>query len=592
MRYLSIISLVIIFFTSCSVLSKYQAGENKYSKLSDSLNVRSISLDESEQRKFDYYFYEGIRYKALNEVNKSFMYFAEAFKIDSTCSACAYELSRILLANNSVEDAQKLMEKAVQYDPYNRYYILLLSRIYQNLGNGEAAVDIARRLLNNNGNSSVEDIYYVAELEVQNGFIDAAIDNLKIIENRLGITEPINLRIYQLYLQKEDFKNAEKELYKLIKNNPYNSNYRILLGDFYLENGNFKKAFSEYNEVLKIEPVNGNVYFSLGNYYLEKGDTLSFKKNFFKGFESKNVDFTNKFRKLLSLVGNNDNSKELFEKEEIKALYRILIRVHPYEVDVYHSFGNYLMSLGEKDLARDIFQQGLEIDASQPLLWQDYLILLSEFQDYNTLSNKASQAITFYPEEPVFRLLYGVALFQLKDYRAAANVLLNGLELEKVKSNLALKGQFHAYLGDIFYSMKNVDSCFYHYEEALKIDENNIIVLNNYSYYLALEGLNLEKAEHMSSKTIQLEPGNPTYLDTYAWVLFKRKRFNEAKFIIERAVENLDEPNGVILEHYGDILYKTGDLEGALIQWQKALELGEHSKTLEKKIELKKFVDE
>ena len=118
------------------------------------------------------------------------------------------------------------------------------------------------------------------------------------------------------------------------------------------------------------------------------------------------------------------------------------------------------------------------------------------------------------------------------------------------------------------------------------------MVLNNYSYYLSVLGKDLDKAERMSAKTIEIEPGNATFLDTYAWILFKKGQFLEAKFIIERAIDNMDEPSGVVVEHYGDILFKNGNINGALEQWKKALEIGGHSDLLEQKIERKEYIDE
>jgi Tfp pilus assembly protein PilF len=117
------------------------------------------------------------------------------------------------------------------------------------------------------------------------------------------------------------------------------------------------------------------------------------------------------------------------------------------------------------------------------------------------------------------------------------------------------------------------------------------MVLNNYSYYLSLENENLDKAAEMSAKCVQLEPGNSTYLDTYAWVLYKQQNYTLAKFYIEKAIANLTEDNGEVFDHYGDILYKTGEKEKAMDWWKKALETGFESDTLEIKIETGELSD-
>src|SRR5690606_926667 len=114
----------------------------------------------------------------------------------------------------------------------------------------------------------------------------------------------------------------------------------------------------------------------------------------------------------------------------------------------------------------------------------------------------------------------------------------------------------------------------------------NLSVLNNYSYYLSLEKRDLDKAEQMSGITIKAEPMNPTFLDTYGWVLYEQGSYVMAKIYIEKAIEYNDEdPSAEVFEHYGDVLYKTGDKEKALQQWKKAKDLGNDSAELAKKIE-------
>jgi tetratricopeptide (TPR) repeat protein len=117
--------------------------------------------------------------------------------------------------------------------------------------------------------------------------------------------------------------------------------------------------------------------------------------------------------------------------------------------------------------------------------------------------------------------------------------------------------------------------------------------MNNYAYYLSLEGQHLDKAERMISKVIEFEPFEPTYLDTYAWVLFKRERYFEAIFVMEQALNNSKEPSGTLYEHYGDILYKNGQTEKALEYWKKAVETDDDdlSEHLKLKIETGKYIE-
>ena len=128
------------------------------------------------------------------------------------------------------------------------------------------------------------------------------------------------------------------------------------------------------------------------------------------------------------------------------------------------------------------------------------------------------------------------------------------------------------------------------YEQALTLDPNNPNVLNNYSYFLALRKSDLEKAEKMSALLVKNNPDNPAYLDTYAWVLYSRQKYKDARKVIERAVVT-GNANATHFEHYGDILFQLGDVTGAVQQWEKARGLNANSEILNKKIANRKIYE-
>lgn len=131
------------------------------------------------------------------------------------------------------------------------------------------------------------------------------------------------------------------------------------------------------------------------------------------------------------------------------------------------------------------------------------------------------------------------------------------------------------------------------YDSALVYNPSNIGALNNYAYYLSVERRDLDKAEEMSYKTVKAEPNNATYLDTYPWILFEKGNYAEARIYIDNAMKSEGgDKSDVIVEHCGDIYYMTGDVDGALTYWKKALEMGSESKTLKQKIEKKKYIAE
>lgn len=148
-------------------------------------------------------------------------------------------------------------------------------------------------------------------------------------------------------------------------------------------------------------------------------------------------------------------------------------------------------------------------------------------------------------------------------------------------------------MGDILHDKKLDEEAYAAYDSCLQWKDDNYGCLNNYAYYLSEENRELAKAEQMSYRTVQAEPDNPTFLDTYAWILFKRKKYAEAMQYINMAVDNDTTKSAVITEHAGDIHAVNGDIEGAIKFWQQALEAGsENDKAIRRKIKLKKYVEE
>jgi tetratricopeptide (TPR) repeat protein len=174
-----------------------------------------------------------------------------------------------------------------------------------------------------------------------------------------------------------------------------------------------------------------------------------------------------------------------------------------------------------------------------------------------------------------------------KNYKKSVISFEEGRKLSMNNKNLLV--QFYTLLGDTYNSLKDFKKSDENFEEALKIDENNFLVLNNYSYYLSLRRDKLEYAKKMSERVIKEFPDNANYLDTYAWVLYVMKDYIKAKEIFEKIVNNTD--NGVIVEHYGDVLYQLGEKDLALEQWRKAKTLGETSDLIDKKISDKKLYE-
>jgi tetratricopeptide (TPR) repeat protein len=549
--------------------------------------IKKMNLTDIEKRKFDYFFYEAGREKMKGNIEKSAMYLGECLKIDPTSSASMYELANIFLSGNEVVKAQGLLERAVELEPTNIWYSLLLAQLYQQNKLGIKAIYIYEKLVQQYPEND-EYLYGLAQIYQKNNQPEKAVDIYNKLEKKIGLNEVIVLEKEKIYLQIGKNKNALSELEKLTSKYPEEPRYYGYIADYYLYLKDYINAELFYNKVLEKDPDNSMAYFSLGNLAMNQKDTSAFIRNYELGLQNKTTPFEVKFQRLLPLL--MDSKGMVKDQVYMEGFFKILIKTHPYEANSHIYLGNYYKATNRNDLAIASYKKALEIEDSNELIWQEFLLLLIDKQDYNEVYSKALIAIDKFSSNSFFYLIGSTAAMQIEKNQEALDLVKKGIEF--VGENKALEAQFLATQGDIYYALEDADKAFQSYEESLKIDELNIVVLNNYSYYLTLEDRDLDKAERMSSKCIELEPGNATYLDTYAWVLFKRERYFEAKYIMERAIDNGGNDSYVVVEHYGDILYKNGDIEKALEQWKLSESMGNESDILKKKIETKAYIEQ
>lgn len=572
---------ILAFLTSCASLKKNVSEGNESSEI-----IEKVQLDELQKRKFDYLFYEASREKMKGNIEKAAMYLSECLKIDPTSGATMYELANILASGNEIIKAQALLERAVKIEPDNVWYKLMLADLYQKNKLGNKAISIYEDLASRNPDNE-EYIYGLAQLYTQVGEYEKAIKQYDQLEDKLGLNEIIVLEKEKLFLKQEKNKQALAELEKLTDKFPGEARYYGFIADYYMYLKNNDKAKEYYNIVLDKDPNNAMANFSLGNVALLAKDTASFVSFYIKGLENEEVSFELKFQRILPfLMGEN---KELHKISFLDDFFTSLIKTHPHEARAYIYYGNYLKAINRKESAIEAFKNAIEIENGNELIWQDFLLLHIDIEDFKSLYQYGMQAIEKFPDNAFFYLLTGSSASQIGLNSAAIRILERGLKHSE--GNLALKAQILANMGDVYYALKQPDKAFESYDASLAIDELNIVVLNNYSYYLTLENKDLDKAEKMSSKSVEMEPGNSTYLDTYAWVLFKRKRFFEAKYIIERAIDNGGDKSNVIVEHYGDILFMNGDIEGAIEKWKEALDMGNTNEKLPLKIKQKQYIE-
>ncbi len=560
--------LIILLFCAISISSAQETQPIKQ------------TLSASEQRKLDYIFFEALILKNAGKYDAAFDLFRHCLTIDSTASAVLFELSSFYVQLDEPEKAVSLLKEAVRYSPDNFTYRMSLASLSLTVGMyGEAAEEYEELVKAYPG--KIELNYYLAEAYTRQGEIGQAIETFDALEQIVGMSEPLSVQKYRLYMALGQSDEAFKELKKLADKYPANARYPILIGDLKLESKKLDEALDYYQKAYAIDPENPYYTVSMANYYELTGNPEAAEEQVRLALINDKLDVEIKVGILSRHIQQLQRNRNA--TEGANALFQTLLEQHPEEIELKLMYASLLVMQENMEEARFQLQLVTEMDPLQDRAWKQLMDFSFQEKDYDEVIRLCKKAMEIFPEDPFYYFWTGIAYYQQKKYQAAIDIYLEGMRIVP-EENRQLRSDFYGQLGDIYFQMKRPDDAFAAYEEALRLNERNIGVLNNYSYFLALSKRELDKAERMSALAVRMEPNNSTYLDTYAWVFFVKGNYSLAKIYIENALNKDTTNSAVLVDHYGDILYKTGDKEGALKQWKRAKEMGKESEVLNRKI--------
>ena len=545
-------------------------------------------LNVAEQRKFDYFYYEGLKLKNAEKFDSSFEMFRHCLEIDSTSSVALFEVSSYYIQLNQSEKAVAMMKKAVAFAPDNQEYRNTLATLLFNLGMfGEAADEY--EILAKAFPEKIELNYYLAESYTRMGEVGKAIDTYNSLENLMGMHEALSMEKFQLYMTLEQPENAFDELKKLAVKFPLESRYPIMLGDLYLQQNDNNQALKYFNKAHEIDPESPYYPVSMANYYEKTGQRDSALQQINAALANERLDVNTKLNILARYIVQLQRSKQ--DIDGANTLFMTLIEQHPDESRLKLAYGEFLSTQSKFEEARFQYQLVTESEPENIDSWQQLLRLSLQTENMDEVIRISKKCQEIFPDAMEFYFYMGIAYYQKKEYQSAIDTYTSAISLIPAE-NTALKSDFYGQIGDTYFKIRETDKAFNAYEEALKYNDKNIVVLNNYAYYLSLLKKDLTKAERMSALSIKMEPNNATYIDTYAWIFFIQKNYPLAKIYIEQAISKDRSNSAELLDHYGDILYMSGDKDNALVQWKKAKESGKNSVTLDKKIAEETYFEE
>lgn len=537
-------------------------------------------LSPEQQRKFDYFYYEAANLKNAGKYDAAYDLFSYCLSLDTVSSPVLYELAMFQLQRNRPEKAVEMLKSAVAHSDDNFTYRMTLAGLYRNLGMYGEASDSYEELVKRYPDKS-ELNYYLADALTQEGEIGAAIDAYNVLESTMGMNETLSLQKFKLYQTLKQPDKAFEEIEKLANKYPMNARYRLLMGDLHLENEETEKALACYQKAHEIDPDDPRYIVSMANYYDQTGDKEAAEQEIRDALVNEKLDVETKVGILSRYVQRLQQTQQGIENAN--SLFQTLLDQHPEDTELKLMYGSLLMAQQKEEEAKFQFQLVTEMEPSNEGAWQQLLNISLKGEDIPEVIRICTRCKELFPEAPEYYFYLGIGYYMQEKYQESLDTYYAGLKIIP-EGNGVVKSNFYGQIGDLYYQMEKMDEAYKAYDEALKYNENNAPVLNNYSYFLTLDKKDLKKAERMAAQCIKLEPDNATYLDTYAWVFFVQGNYTLAKIYIENALSKDKTNSAELVDHYGDILYMSGEKDKALEQWKKAKEMGKDTDVLKQKI--------
>lgn len=542
------------------------------------------------QRKAEYFFLEGLRMKALDKNDAFFELVRRAHELDPQNSVISYYLgyNYLLMSNKERERVNvglALMKEHIDAVPEDYYENYFYGDVNNKLGYPDEALRIWERMAKIFP-EKIELRYMLADGYANTRKYAKAIETYDSLEVTEGKSLPITVRKVNYYLSLNDTINALRESKDLLNTAPRNIQYNLLLGDLFLQLNKQDSALACYNRAQEIEPDNGFVNLSKASFYNSIGDSANYDNQIYKALINDNLVVESKLSVLTDyicqLMQENDSSAR------VDKLFNVLISQHPHEIQIHQLYSKYLVAKPDYKAAAEQLSYALDIDPTSAEDWKKLMFINLMAGDYSKAIEAAQKSLTYNPDNIELYQYIAPAYYQMKEYDKALKVYNEALE--KIDStDVELRSNIYGGIGDVYFTQGDSTLAFETYEKALDLNPGNISILNNYAYFLAESGKDLDKAEKMSALSVKGSPNNPTFLDTYAWIFFKKGEYKLAKIYIESALANSKEQSPELNEHYGDILFMNGEPEKALEEWEKALKLKPDSELLNRKVKNKTY---
>lgn len=566
------------------------AREKKSAKPSQ--QVAAGTLSENTKKRYEYFYLGAINEETLGHMSAAYDLLGHCMEINPNAAEAYFTRGtfNVLLQNDSL--ALDDYEKAVTLSPDNNTYRERLAQFYIKEGKFDLATKAYEQLYSNNYNRS-EVLDILVQLYNQSKNYPKMLETLNRKETEDGASEQLTLQKMQVYDLQGDKKAAYDELHSLVQKHPYDTNYRVMMGNWLMNNERPKEALQAFNDVLKEDKDNIMAQMSMLDYYKMQHEDNLYRQLMVKLMVDKETPDDSRITLIRQFIGDNEQNGG--DSTQVLNVFHQILAQPQTSATTLQMLAAYMeVKKMPEDSLEQVRREILRIEPEDALTRLKLLKPAAEKNDRQMMIELCKPALQYNPELIVFYYYLGAAYLQTGKTDEAVDVVRKGVSQIKLDSDADIASELYSLLGDLLHDKGKWDEAFAAYDSCLQWKPDNYGCLNNYAYFITQLGRDLKKAEQMSYKTVLADPKSATFLDTYAWILFLEKRYEEARIYIEQALNNekKGEKSAVVAEHAGDIYAMLGDTNKAVALWKKALSRGDVANVplVRKKIQLKKYI--
>lgn len=533
-------------------------------------------------------FIDAMREKILGNYEAAIARYQEVVQKDQENHVANYQLADLYKDLEQFDKSMVRAARALELDEKNITYTDFYAELLAKMGRYKESAELYENL--SEFYPKKEYVYYEwAYYLVKANQKKQAIKVYDNLEKELGMRPKISIEKYKLYASMQKTKKAVKELESLIEAFPEEVEYLVILADFYkrIEKGSDAQRY--YEKALKIDPHHPQANIAMAEVFRQEGDTMRYINALQAVFEDPQQPPLAKTRVLEPLAQQAIQENNNKRREKVTALAKAFTEAHPGYAQAHALYGHLLSAGGKYKAALREYEIVLENDKNQIEVWKQVLKINALLNQNQTLLKTATDFVELYPSQAIGYYYQGEAYNRKGDYNKAERALKRANNM--AVDNRELQGYAQAALGEALSGQKDFNKADLAFDEAISLLPENLEVQHSYCKSLLLRNEKLSKAEELVQRLRKVNPDNVNYQATEAWLLYRKGKYQAAQKAFENAITNGASRDALIIERYGDCLFKLDEKEAAIQQWMQARDLGNNSSILERKIETKQLYE-